>query len=332
MSKATGYTRLYSDFRGVELGGSGSEISKSRLAYAENVYRDYDGDGGGIIESVPGFRRIASFGKRIHSIVRQSTAEDSDYLLIHAGTSLYRMRISERDSYLMSDPIEEMPDKKCPHFSVGGSVFFVTGDYISEITRDGAVLRVGEEGAMPYIPSLTLNGAMHEQRNLLTDKLMARYIIADPREYFVGTKGLVFTVTDESIGVCAVSGMDRYYEGEIYVPGYTTLHGRQYRVTEIFPHAFSLCDKATAIYVAEGVEVVGEWAFNFCSSAKVISLPRTVREIGIAVFEDCVSMTDVYLGVGLTSIPVSAFVECKELKNVHYGGTAEQLESVDLNH
>ena len=91
------YTRSYSDFVGVELGLAGGTAPTRRLAYAENMYRDYAGDEANLIESVPGFRKIAAFNGKITRIYEQRIGDDLDCLLIHAGTGLYRFRISDRN-------------------------------------------------------------------------------------------------------------------------------------------------------------------------------------------------------------------------------------------
>ena len=62
------YTRIYRGFRGIELNGSASITNPARLAYAENLYKDYDGDGSDVLESIPGYRRLLSCGKEIHGI------------------------------------------------------------------------------------------------------------------------------------------------------------------------------------------------------------------------------------------------------------------------
>ena len=42
------YNRHYSNMRGVDFTGDGSNIQSDRFAYLENMYRDYEGEGAGI--------------------------------------------------------------------------------------------------------------------------------------------------------------------------------------------------------------------------------------------------------------------------------------------
>ena len=62
------YSVSYANMCGVDLSGDGSGISPTRLAYCENMYRDYEGDGAGIIESIPGYRRVIDLGDTVWGI------------------------------------------------------------------------------------------------------------------------------------------------------------------------------------------------------------------------------------------------------------------------
>ena len=54
------YTHSYGGFKGVELNAGSLISSTARLAYSQNMYKDYDGDGADVLESIPGFRSIPS--------------------------------------------------------------------------------------------------------------------------------------------------------------------------------------------------------------------------------------------------------------------------------
>lgn len=51
------YNRYYGDFRGVDFASDHTQVSEGRLAFAVNMYRDYNSGGGKALETVPGFRR-----------------------------------------------------------------------------------------------------------------------------------------------------------------------------------------------------------------------------------------------------------------------------------
>ena len=122
--KKTEYTVSYSDFRGVELGASCGEDSRCRLEYAENLWRDYSHDSIGVIESIPGFRRIRSFGDKIHDIVIHKIGEGKDFIFVQAGDSLYRFTPSDLEGDDTPPPIALLENKKCTHFAFGKAFSF----------------------------------------------------------------------------------------------------------------------------------------------------------------------------------------------------------------
>lgn len=326
-SRTSEYTRSYSDLAGVELGGSGSNIAKNRLAYAENVYRDYEGDGSGLIESVPGYRRLAEFGEKIHALYEQKGAQGEDYLLIHAGTSLFRMKVSECDAYTPTEPIATLSDRAGCAFSHGANVYIVDGGRAVKIGADGVASTLGE-GCEAYIPTLYLNGEIYEQRNLLTDRFTEEYLIEDPSHYTYGTEGIRYRIIDPELGTCAVSGMDQLVGGAVYIPSSVMLNGKRFKVVEVSKRAFSLCTLITELYIAEGVEKICDYAFKFNNHLKKVVIPRSVTEIGTAAFTDCHELTDVYLGSGVASIGSGIFSLCTVLKTVNYAGSKDNFDNI----
>ena len=327
--KKTEYTMSYSDFRGVELGASGGDASRSRLEYCENLWRDYTHDSIGEIESIPGFRRIRAFGDRIHDIILHKIGDGKDFVIVHAGDSLYRFSVDKLEGEDTPRPIAKLANRKCTHFIFGKSIFFFTDSGFTEITESGEVKSSLIDDKSVYIPTLTLNGEMYEQRNLLTGKWKTRYILNDAAPYTCGTEGLCYKILDKDYRICAVSGFNSFYEGEVYIPSSTKINGIEYRVVEIGKRAFSLCTHVSAIHVAEGIEEIGEFAFNFCNRCKVITLPNSVKRIGIAAFENCQAMTDIYFGSGIEFFGSSQMVECKVLERIHYAGTEEMLSAIE---
>ena len=55
------YEKGISAFHGVDLSRDPSDRREGVLAFAVNMYRDHEGGGGGI-ETVPGYRKIAATG------------------------------------------------------------------------------------------------------------------------------------------------------------------------------------------------------------------------------------------------------------------------------
>ena len=84
------YNAYYGDFRGVDFSSDHSQVHPSRLAYAVNMYKDYQAGQGGGIETIPGFRRVACLpnGEKIHAIHR-FVIDEKEVVLLHAGKHLY---------------------------------------------------------------------------------------------------------------------------------------------------------------------------------------------------------------------------------------------------
>lgn len=311
--------RSYESFRGVEL-GAGANTDKSRLSAAENIWRDYDGDGGDLIESVPGYRRIAELDGSVSGIWRQKLGEGEDCLIVQAGKSIYRFKISMRDALANLAPIATaLSDKVCA-FPSGEDMFLIDGARIIKICADGTVETIDPDDDRIYRPTLYFNGEELEDRNLLTNRHLEEYDLDDISGYTRATEGLIFKPIDNELGTCAVVDLDITYKGIVYVPSQTVIDGRIYKVTEIGKMAFQVCVYVTEIYIAEGIESIGSRAFVDCSSLQKIVLPRSVRTLGDYVFKDCDVLTDVSFGIGLESVGESIFENCPLLTEIKYAG------------
>ena len=187
LSKTSDYTRSYKDIRGVERSGSGTDISTYRFAYAENMYRDYEGDSPGAVESVPGFRRLYSFGSRINGIYLHKSSATGDHAVVQAGRSLYRFKISEMDALNALTPIATLASDKSSSFSFGDYLYVIDGSKIIRIDGAGAVKEIGTD--LAYVPTTYFNSEPYEQRNLLTDAFIEKHRIEDPVRYAYSTPG-----------------------------------------------------------------------------------------------------------------------------------------------
>ena len=92
LSNASEYSRCYESFRGVDFSSDHTQVHESRLAYAVNMFKDYQSGQGQALETIVGFRRRVEcpdeceiFG--IHRLSLRS--ENVPRVLIHAGKRLY---------------------------------------------------------------------------------------------------------------------------------------------------------------------------------------------------------------------------------------------------
>ena len=90
------YNRYFGDFRGVDFSSDHTQVHEQRLAYAVNMYKDYNSGQGKALETIPGYRRRmrAPNGQKIYAIHEYSyltaSGETKKDVLVHAGTALYR--------------------------------------------------------------------------------------------------------------------------------------------------------------------------------------------------------------------------------------------------
>ena len=94
LGNKTTYNAYYGDFRGIDFSSDHTQVDKQRLAYAVNMYKDYQSGQGRALETIPGFRRRVQFPDAptiygIHKIKVRNGAENETRVLIHAGNKLY---------------------------------------------------------------------------------------------------------------------------------------------------------------------------------------------------------------------------------------------------
>lgn len=101
-------------------GADFSEKPAGELCRIENMYVDYEG-GGDCVESIPGFRVIYSFKKKIHRIFLL----DGE-VFIHAGEGLYRFKKEERDSVRALTPVLTLKNARCPMARLDNSLLILS--------------------------------------------------------------------------------------------------------------------------------------------------------------------------------------------------------------
>ncbi len=323
------YTRSYYDIRGVELGGSGGSISKGRLARAENVWRDYDGDGRGLIESVPGYRSIGNLGAPV-STLNLYKHKYADYLIATAGTGIYRIPIADRDKGNPPEYIGSLTGEGGAAFNFLGSHYIIDGERILKIGATGTAQVLGEDESDAYCPTTYINGVRHEQRNLLSRRFKERYTLSEPSSYTYGTPVLNYVIIDNELGTCRVSGVsDVNYAGKMYIPSVTRISGREFRVTEIGKNALASCVYITELYIAEGIEKIDTYAVRHCIRLERAVLPRSVGELGGGVFSECSKLRELYLGSGIKKMGGGIIAGCESLSRVYFGANEDTFATVE---
>ena len=324
------YTRVYNDFRGIELSGSATSSSPSRLAYAKNVYKDYGGNGARVLESVPGFRCFAHHKEKVHSLFYQrSVFGGEDHVIAHVGNKLIRHPVSDfNGENKAGEVIATVENTKSFGFEFGRYFYVMDTKKILQISDSGECKTVGDSDSYPYVPTTFISGEPYEQRNLLVRDFKEEYFISEPGAYLYSTLGVKLQITDPYNRFCSVIGTSSNTE-EIYIPSYASIGGIEYKVTSVDDSAFRGNTDITAVYIPEGISSIGSRAFSGCSALVTVVLPATVTDIGSEAFSGCSRLKTVYLGAGLSTIGEGAFSDCPLLGTVNYALNESELLKIE---
>ena len=318
------YTRDYGSLRGVDLTDHSPDAEK-RYAYLENMYIDYEG--GGCLESIPGFRKIARLGGKINRIFSHR-CDGGDYLIIHSADKLYRIDASspETSPVCIADGLKNT--RSCGAH-IGGRLFILDGKRFICVTEDGSILRSGDGGLSAYVPTTHINGERVEGRNLLTSEFYQQFTVRSPIDLSYATPTLTYIVTDYEQKLCAVSGIELNLSGELYIPAYASLGGEKYKVVEILDSAFEGKAGISYLYTSHSLKKIGNRAFEGCTALKSVVLSDTVEYIGIRAFGNCSSLEYLYIGKGLKKFGNNPLSGCTSLQQINYALSSEDFEAVE---
>ncbi len=326
----TEYTVSYSGMHGVDFSPNSSEMKRYRFSHLENMYRDYEGGGNGITESIPGFRAVANCGgKRVNSIFSHKDSSGREYIIVHAETGIYRFPADDIEKSTPLSPIITAKNTKSCAFCHGSDIYILDGEKIIKINGDGAASSVAElEGTQPYIPTTYINGEEYEQRNLLTNKFYEKYNISSTTDHMRGSEDLQYKITSTEERLCAVSGIAADARGLVYIPSYVSISGIRYKVTEISDKAFYQNQSITEVIMADSITRIGQLAFYMCNSMRRLVTSNSIIQIDNNAMLGCSSLSIVYLGAGLKIIGAAAFDACPSLTEIHYSADSEAFGKI----
>lgn len=184
MAQST-YTMNYSNFIGADMSSDPRVVARNRLAYSVNMWRDYESEQGAAVETFPGFRKLLGFtDEEIYSIWSFKSSINEKYLIIHAGQSLYNVKIIEYDSKSKKHKIVENPTKEKfeigmrltdsdTAFFINNTLFILAGIVFCKVYEKEGELKAeyisirGGTTFEAYVPTTYYNGQPYEQRNAL---------------------------------------------------------------------------------------------------------------------------------------------------------------------
>ena len=311
------YTVSYRDMLGVDFSSDGFGISTRRFAHLENMYRDYEGVGAALTESIPGFRKILETNERINGIYSRCGKDANIHVVVHAGSHLYTFRLDMLDSAKNATPIFELTDKKSHARAFADTLYVFDTDGIVAVNDDGAC-RVSDDSAhSPYVPTTFVNGEEYEQRNLLSEKFYERTFIGSCSDFGHGTRGFSYEILSDADGYAILTSGGEA-SGSIYIPSSVRINGRLYTVAEISSRAFRDNTAITALTISEGVKKIGKQAFFGCTSLVSVSTPDTIEELCTSAFEGCTALSYFHLGAGMKKYGARVFADCTSLAEIRY--------------
>ena len=205
------YTRYYGDFRGVDFSSDHTQVHDQRLAYAVNMYKDYQSSQGQALETVPGFRRRVEIpdGGEIYGM-HEISFESTPHILIHAGSKLYRWKnyevgsdIIERDSATL---FSGMNERKSSSFIFNNRLYLLDGK--NYLVYDGSTVKNVLDTAC-YVPITYIgiipdgenadNGKEFEQRNMLSPYFKHTFVADGTTAQFILNEKEIEAVTEVKV-------------------------------------------------------------------------------------------------------------------------------------
>lgn len=296
------------------------------LAASLNMYCSHRGDG--VLESFPGFRNLMKLDATIHGIYRLNEKDDS--YLVHAGAALYRCGfINQYKDIFSRRKLCDMADEKSFAFRDGDKIYIIDGEDITVVFANESVQKLGENPTLAYVPTTYINGEEAEQVNMLSDLFKEEIHGILEEDFALGTDGLIYEITSEKDGTCAVCGAGSISSGRVDVPSRKMIGGRYYKVTEIADSAFAGRGDIKTFVMSPSVKRVGIQAFRACTSLETVVMPDGIEEIDSAAFSGCSALLYIYLGASCKKIYYNAFDNCSSIDHVYISKDHEDISDCD---
>lgn len=179
-------------FRGVDVSDDPSKINETRFANATNMWKDYENQSGIAVETIPGYRKIKSTGKKINGIFRYvyhaGAADEQKFILVHCGDTLriYKwedfMNGNTETYYDVGKEGITINDEKSNAFQYRNRFFFLCNGYweliVSESKSETIIIysfSIKSVSENVYIPKTYIDGEEYEQGNAFSDKVINEY-------------------------------------------------------------------------------------------------------------------------------------------------------------
>lgn len=310
------YTMHYGNFVGVDASGDAREVSRNRLAYSVNMWRDYESEQGAAVETFPGFRRVAtSLGfdadggdkGAVHGLYHFRTRRGVDLVVVHAGTRIYAFEIEKlaRGEYLdelMRDAIlsEGVADRDSTAFIFNNNLYILDGEHYLRVSDVGEEsVKIEASAVDAYIPTTYYNGNMYEQRNMLAAR--AYQVESEVTEVMEGVIGedMIYDIRASAtfLGKGNYGFSEGYFTPTVYCQNYVygfnhDAHKKYIKVAYID----LIEDHVNGVDIRSG-------AFEGCENLEKVYIRNQRKSstsfrrvwVGQRAFANCPKLTDVYI-------------------------------------
>ena len=318
------YTDGFTAFRGIAPLGDHSD--KSRLAYVENMFRSYESDSSGAIESVPGYRRLLSpeEGGEIHGVYSTPHGE-----LIHIGEGLYHAALAADRQSLDLTHIGELESRQSLGFSFGGDFYLIDGKSVHRVglsaeneaagaSTDGT--DTGEvAGAATQATDGTDTGEVTGAATLATDGTDKPIPVLTEAEPYVPTTGY---------------GGEPYEKRNLltdrFIEEYDIFDGRGYAAASEGLR-FSVTDPVAHLCALSGADETVGGHLSIPGYVIIDGVRHRVDEISNGAFRENEKITSVRIAEGVRRIGASAFLGCAELTRISTPDTIEIIDDEALS-
>lgn len=189
-------SRIYGNFRGADF--RGDEINLVRSPDCLNVWKDYKETES--IRTRPGLKPVENFEERVYGIFFFKAA-DTDMMLVHSGTKLYRVANGVRKEIYSG-----LNEAESDSFIYNNVWYFKDG--VNYLQYDGSEIKA----VSGYVPTTSIGrrpaggGTVYEDVNMLSDYRINTFLAdGSSREYYLDAQGIdsdyvpVVTVNDSDM-------------------------------------------------------------------------------------------------------------------------------------
>lgn len=304
------YTQHYSNFIGVDLSSDARSVARNRLAYAVNMWRDYESEQGEAVETFPGFRRLVRGLGVVHGLFAYRAKSGDEYLVVHAGTRLYCFEsesVAAKDDEKLTEDAAldkvELEDGDSQGFIFNNNLYILDGKHfvvVSSVTDKDGATSVTASDVNAYVPTTYYDGKPYEQRNMLIDEAYEVHTKAET----VDAHELYYTFNDYPsddryrLGRRDVTGLSDIYEtSELNL----IINKSNYNIN-ILPGVFYLEQEIKTVdIIGTGNIAIREYAFGECDNLETLRI--------------CLLENTLENGSTIT-IEDSAFMSCEKLSKI----------------